>query len=84
LEAKVQEEISGSQQDTKSKDLLSDVKVDDQPSTKQRSWLNLLSLGMLGAAGSVTASEQFAGVVPDEIIQVCICVFYCSNFRGLG
>jgi hypothetical protein len=84
LETKVQEEISGSQQDTNSKDSLSDVRVDDQPSTKQRSWLNLLSLGMLGAAGSVTASEQFAGVVPDEIIQVCICVFYSSNFLCLG
>ena len=57
---------------------MSEVKFDDQSSTKQRSWLNLLSMGMLGAAGSVTASEQFAGVVPDEIIEVSICCLFVA------
>ena len=57
---------------------MSEVKFDDQSSTKQRSWLNLLSMGMLGAAGSVAASEQFAGVVPDEIIEVSICCLFVA------
>lgn len=66
----------------------SEVKADDLSSWKQRSWLNFLSLGMLGAAGSTGASEQFAGVLPDEIIEVKLglfpsgsCLCFVSNSR---
>lgn len=57
------------QTDISFKDGTQEVKLDDQSSQKQRSWLNFLSLGMLGAAGSTVASGQFAGVLPDEIIE---------------
>lgn len=41
----------------------------DQTSSKARSWLNWLSLGMLGAGGT-SDTGSFAGVVSDEIIKV--------------
>ncbi|CAN6484627.1 unnamed protein product [Victoria cruziana] len=42
--------------------------TDDLSMSRPRGWLNWLSLGMLGAGGT-TDSDQFAGVVSDEIIE---------------
>ncbi|KAG9455236.1 hypothetical protein H6P81_008140 [Aristolochia fimbriata] len=50
---------------------------DDKTSNKQRGWLNWLSLGMLGAAGTVNCS-QFSGVVPDEIVKD---IFEATDFH---
>lgn len=43
----------------------------EQTSTKARSWLNWLSLGMLGAGGT-SDTGSFAGVVSDDIIKVVL------------
>ncbi|MCO5559153.1 hypothetical protein L7F22_012746 [Adiantum nelumboides] len=59
----------------------SELKLDDLSSQKHRSWLNLLSLGMLGAAGSSAASEQFAGVLPDDIIED---IFEATKYHPQG
>ncbi|XP_031475875.1 uncharacterized protein LOC116247732 isoform X3 [Nymphaea colorata] len=42
--------------------------IDDLSTNRPRGWLNWLSLGMLGAGGTID-SDQFAGVVSDEIIE---------------
>ncbi|XP_068635600.1 intermembrane lipid transfer protein VPS13 isoform X2 [Aristolochia californica] len=50
---------------------------DEKNSNKQRGWLNWLSLGMLGAAGTADCS-QFSGVVPDEIVKD---IFEATDFH---
>ncbi|XP_047313414.1 uncharacterized protein LOC124916706 [Impatiens glandulifera] len=41
---------------------------EDRPLTKNRGWLNWLSLGVLGAGGT-DDSSQFSGVVSDDVIK---------------
>ncbi|KAL0336664.1 UNVERIFIED_CONTAM: hypothetical protein Sradi_4878300, partial [Sesamum radiatum] len=44
---------------------------DDRPPSKARGWLNWLSYGMLGAGGT-DDSDQFSGVISDDVIKVSI------------
>lgn len=44
---------------------------DDRPPSKPRGWLNWLSYGMLGAGGT-DDSNQFSGVISDDVIKVYI------------
>ncbi|KAL0420345.1 UNVERIFIED_CONTAM: hypothetical protein Slati_3057400 [Sesamum latifolium] len=44
---------------------------DDRPPSKARGWLNWLSYGMLGAGGT-DDSNQFSGVISDDVIKVSI------------
>lgn len=47
------------------------VVEDDHPPSKPRGWLNWLSYGMLGAGGTGD-SNQFSGVVSDDVIEVTL------------
>lgn len=47
---------------------------DDCPPSKPRGWLNWLSYGMLGAGGS-DDSNQFSGVISDDVIKVSIYIY---------
>lgn len=44
---------------------------DERSSGRSRGWLNWLSRGMLGAAGT-DDSSQFSGVVSDEVVKVTV------------